>query len=221
MNNTSEYWYEKKEIPENEKMRIKEIVKGNPVGEFEIAGKAHKLLKVDGNVFCNVFIENRKFLFKGDYTAPSDENDYLDSENYLSDDGLAGFSITNKGWLVSLFSNYRKGGFTKATRDYVIKRAYKLVCIVANTDEGNALIGIYKNLYGFRKYVTTINDIDIMREHYGDDFIDNFIEKNGRPFHVFMIGKNAVGEDESEIRRFEDYFEAERYVENTVKKSKL
>lgn len=215
MSVTSEYWYEKKEIPEEEKKRIKALVKGEAIDEFELNGVKHRLLKVDGAAFRDVFIENRRFLYKGDYTAPPDENNYQLSSNYLSEDGLAGFSITDNGWLVSLFSNYREHGFAKAIKGYILENAYKLVCIVADTDEENGLVELYKKLYGFREYVTTINDIEVMREHYGSEFIDSFVSKNGTPFHVFMIGRNSVGEG-TEIKRFEDYFEAEEYVENTV-----
>lgn len=215
MSSISEYWYIMKDVPENVKERIKGMVKGEPIDSFEIDGAVKQLLKVDGSTFRNVFIANRMYLYKGDYTAPSDENDYLTSTNYLSEDGLAGFSITASGWLVSLFSNYRRGGFARAIKKYVLKDAYKLVCIVANTDEGNGLVELYKNLYGFRKYAGTINDIDVMREHYGNEFIDNFVKKNGTPFHVFMIGKNALG-NEPGIKQFGDYFEAEEFVENTV-----
>ena len=212
---TSFYWYEKREMPEEEKKRIRQLIKGEPVGTFEIGGTTHQLLRVDGNLFRTVFIENQIYLYKGDYTAPSEENDYLDSTNYLSDDGLAGFSITDTGWLVSLFSNYSQGGFAKAIRPYVVDKAYKLVCIVANTDEGNGLVELYRDLYGFRKYASTINDIQVMREHYGDEFIDAFVSRNGVPFHIFMIGANAEGCGDG-IRRFHDYFEAEAYVEKTV-----
>ena len=215
MSSTSEYWYERKEIPPEEKQKIKKLAKGKPVGTFQIDGTEHQLLEVSGEVFRKAFIENRKFLYKGDYTAPSNENDYSDSTNYLSEDGLAGFSITDTGWLVSLFSNYRKSGFAEAIKDYVKKKAYKLVCIVADTEEGNELVELYKKLYGFRKYVTTINDLEIMRRYYGDEFIHHFVTYHGIPFHIFMIGPNAVGE-ESEIRRFDDYFEAEAYVDRTV-----
>lgn len=212
---TSFYWYEKKEMPEEEKMRIRGLVKGEPVGTFDIGGETHQLLKVDGAAFKNIFIENQIYLYKGDYTAPSEENDYPDSDNYVSDDGLAGFSISETGWLVSLYSNYAVGGFAKAIRPYVVSKAYKLVCIVADTDERNGLVELYRDLYGFRKYASTINDIEVMREHYGDEFIDTFVSRNGVPFHIFMIGANAEGCG-GEIRRFHDYFEAEAYVEKTV-----
>ncbi len=217
MSNISDYWYKRMGVPQAERERIKSLVVGEQCAEFELENETKKLIQVDGECFKSVFIENRKYLYKGDYTAPPYENDYSYASNYLSEDGLAGFSITHDGWLVSLFSNYDKRGFSKSIKKFVIGKAYKLVCIVANTDEGNALVELYQRLYGFRKYVSTINDIDVMRIHYGDEFIDNFIMRNGTPFHVFMIGKNAVGIGEDEHKRFEDYFEAEKYVDDTVK----
>lgn len=216
MEHIFEHWYSRKPIPEKEKEKIKNMVKGKHIDWLDL-GDVKSLLCVDGTTFRNVFVENRKFLFKGDFTAPSDENDYLDAKNYITDDGLAGFSITKSGWLVSLFSNYEKGGFARAIKNYVISDAYKLVCIVADTDEGNGLIKLYESVYGFRKYAKTLNDVEVMSKYYGKEFIDNFVSKNGMPFHVFMIGKNAEGES-SEIKEFQDYFVAEEYINRTVKK---
>ena len=90
MSVTSEYWYRKNPMPETAQQSIKQLVQGEVVDTFEIGGTTHRLLKVSGDVFKKVFIENRMYLYKGDYTAPPDENDYLHSSNYLSDDGLAG-----------------------------------------------------------------------------------------------------------------------------------
>ena len=215
MSGISEYWYTRKEMPEEEKSRIKGLVKGEAAGSFEIRGKKYTLLKVDGRTFRAVFIENRKYLFRGDHTAPPDENDYMDSQNFLTEDGLAGFSVTARGWLVSLFSNLETCGFAGAVRQFVTERAYKLVCIAADSEEGNGLVRFYRECYGFRKYAATINDTEIMRQYYGDEFMDTFIFHNGTPFHIFMIGKDAAGE-EGEIKQFQDYFAAEAYVEETV-----
>ena len=46
-----------------------------------------------------------------------------------------------------------------------------------------------------------------MREHHGDDFMNNFIERNGYIYHVFMI-RNYSGS----IKMFNDYFEAHDFV---------
>lgn len=214
MDNFSEGWYKKIAISLEDKQRISAMCEGEIVDELKFGGVERKLLKVNADVFARVFIANRKFLLRGDYTAPPDENDYINATNYLTEDGLAGFAITDDGWLVSLFSNYEYRGFAKSITSYV-QKAYKLVCIVADTDENNGLIDVYHSLFGFTKYVRTCNDTNIMREYYGDEFIDNFVKMRGKPFHIFMIGKNAVGEGENG-RVFEDYFEAEQYVNDTV-----
>ena len=216
MSSVLDYWGSKLEIPDSEKLRIKRMVRGKDAGHFMLSNKCHKLLRVDGDVFKSVFIVNRGFLYKGDYTAPPEENNYSDSANYLSDDGLAGFSISKEGWLVSLYSNYRTGGFAKAVKDFIVPRAYKLVCIVSRSDSRNSLVNLYKNAYGFREYARTVNDTKVMREHYGDEFINNFVQRYGIPYHVFMIGGNAAGEP-GEIRSFDYYFDAEDYVERTVR----
>ena len=217
MEHTSAYWYERKPIPEEAKNRIKAMVRGESVGRIDLGWEKTGLLRVAADTFRKVFIANRKYLYKGDYTAPPVENDYADAANYLTEDGLAGFSVTDTGWLVSLYSNYEKGGFAQAVKEYVLKDAYKLVCIVADTEEGNHLVQLYESVYGFRKYAKTINDIQVMREHYGDPFIDNFVATKGTPFHIFMIGRNAVGET-TKIPAFGDYFEAEAYVDRTVRR---
>ena len=214
---TSRYWYERISIPDSILQKIKSVVTGIKIDTLEFSGLKKDLLLVDGRVFRDVFYINRKYLYKGEFTAPSFENDYTFSKNYLTDDGLAGFSITTDGWLVSLFSNYSKGGFADAILKYVLKDAYKLVCIVADTDSDNRLVELYENLYEFRKYAKTVNDTEIMKSHYGDKFMDEFIAQNGIPFHVFMIGKNThcLGKGG---KVFNDYFEAKNYVDKTVKK---
>ena len=217
MSDKSYYWYRKIPIPIEVKEEIKKMVIGDPIDSFVIEGKPKSLLKVDGATFRNIFIKNRKYLYKGDYTAPSNENDYIDAHNYVTSDGLAGFSISKDGWLVSLYSSYEKAGFIKLISKYVIKDAYKLVCIVTNKEEENKLVNLYKEIYGFKIYVKTINDIRVMREHYGDEFIDSFVLHNGTPYHIFMISNNA-SVDNTEIKIFDDYFEAEEYVNKTVKR---
>ena len=209
------YWYSKRAIPEEARSAISRMATGKPVGEIEFSGIKKKLLEVSGSVFAPVFIENRKYLYKGEFTAPSLENDYRNSRNFITEDGLAGFSLTGTGWLVSLYSNYAERGFARAVKDYIVKDAYKLVCIVSEKEKNNGLVRMYEEVYGFRKYARTINDTIVMGEHYGDEFIKKFISENGVPYHIFMIGSGAVGEA-ADYPRFEDYFVAEKFVEDTV-----
>lgn len=160
--------------------------------------------------------KNRQYLYNGEYTAPADENDYESADNYLTEDGLAGFSLSQTGWLTSLYSNYMTGGFAHAIRKYIMESTHKLVCIVADTDEGNELVELYRKEYGFRKYAQTIDDTDLLRNVYGDRFIDDFLQHNGMPFHVFMIrGNVSAGTDE--VRKFGYYFDAADYVDQSTK----
>ncbi len=212
----SEFWYEKKDLPDGTLEYLRSVVYGEPAGTFITDGEVRRLLKVRGEIFKTVFTENRKYLFRGDYTALPDENDYSNASNYLSEDGLAGFSVTDNGWLVSLFSNQSRPGFAAAVREYIIRDAYKLVCIVTDKAEDNKLVRLYEQLYGFRIYAETTDDTSVMRRYYGDEFIDAFVSRNGTPFHIFMIGCNAEGEGTG-VRCFEDYFEAEAYVDKTVR----
>ena len=143
----SEYWYEKKVIPAEEKAKIKQLVQGEVIGSIQLGNISHLLLKVEGKVFCEVFNENRRYLFRGDFTAPADDNDYINSFNCLTDDGLAGFAVTSDGWLVSLFSNNGEKGFAEQIKPF-IKDAYKLVLVVADHDEDNSLVRLYQDVFG-------------------------------------------------------------------------
>ena len=212
----SEYWYEKKVIPAEEKAKIKQLVQGEVIGSIQLGNISHLLLKVEGKVFCEVFNENRRYLFRGDFTAPADDNDYINSFNCLTDDGLAGFAVTSDGWLVSLFSNNGEKGFAEQIKPF-IKDAYKLVLVVADHDEDNSLVRLYQDVFGFRKYAATTDDSAIMRKYYGDEFVDGFIARNGIPSHIYMIGENAIGTDDNQPS-FNDYFAAESFVEKTVRK---
>ena len=213
----SDYWYEKKPVPESVKSRVRDLTKGEVSAVIKVAGSDINLLQVDGTVFETVFTENREYLYRGAFTAPPYENDYMNATNFLTEDGLAGFSVTNTGWLVSFFSNYPSGGFAHAVADIILERVQKIVCTVSEQNKKeNKLFDLYVNQYGFREYVITTDDTEFFRELYGEDFASTFTAHYGTPFHVFLIGPGCVGERES-VKRFDDYNEAKSYVEKTVK----
>ena len=211
------HWYSKKTVPEEAADAIRQMVAGRDAGEVEFSGIRKKLLKADGHVFSRVFAENRKYLYRGEFTAPPSENDYTDSDNYITEDGFAGFSLTGSGWLVSLYSNYAEKGFARAVRGRVVKGAYKLVCIVSEKEADSGLVRMYEDIYGFRKYVRTVNDTKVMGEHYGSGFVERFLKENGTPYHIFMIGRDAAGKADG-CQVFKDYFAAESFVERTVRR---
>lgn len=210
-------WYIKTDIPDSVKLKLAREVKGKVVDKVTFSSIRKDLLLVNASLFQEVFMINRHFLYNGEYTAPPGENDYVNAKNYLTEDGLAGFSISQSGWLTSLFSNYSQRGFAAAAKNIIVQDAYKLVCVVSASDTESHLVNFYCNQYGFSEYARTINDTEVMRKYYGDSFIQPFIEQKGIPFHVFMIGHNALGEGK-EVKKFAYYFDAEKYVNETVVK---
>lgn len=212
----SSYWYSRTGIPQHVLSCLKEMTTGTETAILTIGGNRIGLLSVSGTVFRKAFSINREYLFRGDYTAPPEENDYDSSVNYLTEDGLAGFSITSSGWLVSLFSNYEYPGFAHSVKKIITEKASKLVCITASSCHENKLVELYKQCFGFRIYAKTKNDSQIMAQCYGTDFVRDFQQKRGTPFHIFMIGAKAKPTVIPCIKEFEDYFIAEDFVDRNV-----
>ena len=209
------YWHEKIVMPNMEREILRQGVKGEFIAELNPIGhESVNLLRVAYPIFLRSFMINRKYLYKGDYTAPPEENNYENCECFLTEDGLAGFAITHNNWLISVFSNEPWRGFLRLIFPF-ISRATKLVCIVNDASGNHDLVNAYKNILGFKVIANTIDDTDIMREYYGNEFIDNFLMSYGRPYHIFMYrpgkGNKPIG-----IRVFSDYFEAEAYVDKEV-----
>ena len=167
MHLSSPYWYTIIRMPDNLRKTIKDKVQGTPITPLTFGGISRNLLMVDAITFAEVFTLNRPYIFHGEYTAPATENDYANAENYLTSDGLAGFSISSNGWLMSLFFNTEENGFLKASAGIIREKARKLVCIVS---EDQKLVDIYKAI-GYHVVATTTDDISLMREYHGDRFV--------------------------------------------------
>ena len=170
--------------------------------------------------FRKAFSESRAAMRRGLFLAPPEDNAYEEQENYLAEDGCAGFSITADGWLVSLFSARPGRGFLKQVAPFLKERVEKLVCICARTVEAEAgtvaaesadgpLVEAYQKELGFHVVARTIDDRVVMGQYYGEEFIARFVQDFGTPYHVFMT-KMQVPES---ARIFTDYFEAEAYVQ--------
>lgn len=204
----SRYWHSKIEMPKKEKETLKSLIYGTPALLINAGYNQISLLKVDARLFKTVFSKNRKYLYMGDLTADPDENNYDNAENYISDDGLAGFSISENHWLVSLFSNRRQGGFLKLTGDFIKNKADKLVFISASRVSDSLLSSYSKNL-GFYIAAKTSDDTKIMTEYYGDEFMENFVSYHGNPYHIFMTKTK-----QQTILEFDHYFDAYNYIDN-------
>ena len=74
---------------------------------------------VDGSLFHDCFEISRKYLRNGELVdlhevkTTEDGIGYDDCDNYLSEDGLSGFSITPDGDLISVFNLNTEKGFLK------------------------------------------------------------------------------------------------------------
>ena len=206
MHLSSPYWYTKTPLPAELRETIRDKVQGTPITSLAFGGISRELLMVDAETFAEVFSLNRSYIFHGEYTAPAVENDYRNAENYLTSDGLAGFSISSDGWLMSLFSNTEEKGFLRAIEGIIREKTRKLVCIVS---EDQKLVDIYKAI-GFHAVAITVNDIGLMREYHGDRFVQDYLLRHTSLRHVFMV-KGKASEDD--IRIFADYWKAKEYVQ--------
>ena len=112
----SDFWYEKQQVPEFICSQLRNEVKGTVAG---VLPNGVRLLTVSPVCFKRSFDVNRIYLYRGDFTAPSYENDYFNAVNYLTENGLAGFSVSNDGWLSSLFSNQTWKGFARMIIPYI------------------------------------------------------------------------------------------------------
>lgn len=210
------FWYHKKSIPEYRKAELSEIAAGSKISTLHVNASCRiDLLKVAAETFADAFALNRPFLYRGEFTAPAEENDYQRSECFLTSDGLAGFAVTDDQWLISLFSNENWNGFMKLTKTIVTGKADKLVCIVTGEYRNSPLIKAYENAYGFLPYARTICDEKIMREYYGNDFVNEFILHNGIPYHVFLC-RPAAEQSCDSVQIFDNYYEAKEWINKTI-----
>ena len=101
---------------------------------------------VDADMFHDIFNVVHQYLKNGDAVDVHDRQYYRECRNYLTEDGLGGFSITKDGDLISVF-NLGQKGFLGSIRDYVREQgAVSLDCYQSNTQ---ALAEIYEHTLGF------------------------------------------------------------------------
>ena len=206
----SVYWHKKTDIPNDRIKEIRDLLENAPKTADPAKDYGVELIKVDGILFRKIFIMNREYLFKGDFTADPDENDYLTSDNYLSFDGLAGFSITKDKWLVSMFSNRNETGFLECCKDFIRDNTEKLVCIT--TEKNRELSDMYRKALSFNIAARTADDTMIMRKYYSKRFMDNFVKEYGNPYHTFLTKKKPEGK----IPVIDGYFKAYDYVDGLI-----
>ena len=185
----------------------------NDYGILNLSAKGNQFnlyQNVDGELFHDVFEIARSYLRNGELVDlhgvnTTDEGiGYNDCFNYLSEDGLSGFSITPYGDLISVFNASGKSGFLNAIAPQVKEKVKTLDCY---NSSNQPLMGIYSKVFGFK--TASVMDYNMEYDH------DNIAENHGNPQVAFMVNTD----DEVEIKYFtkEQYDEAKEYRDGFVK----
>lgn len=185
----------------------------NDYGILDLSAKGNQFnlyQNVDGELFHDVFEIARSYLRNGELVDlhgvnTTDEGiGYNDCFNYLSEDGLSGFSITPDGDLISVFNASGKPGFLNAIAPQVKEKVKTLDCY---NSSNQPLMGIYSKVFGFK--TASVMDYNMEYDH------DNIAENHGNPQVAFMVNTD----DEVETKHFtkEQYDEAKEYRDGFVK----
>ena len=165
---------------------------------------------VDGSLFHDVFEIAQKYLRNGELVdlhkpETTDEHGigYNYCNNYLSEDGLSGFSITPDGDLISVFNTSGKAGFLGAIAPVVKENAKTLDCY---NSPNQPLRGMYEKFFGFK--TASIMDYNMLFDH------DNIAKNHNYPKVAFMVNT----ESDIETRSFtkDEYDEAVAYRNSFV-----
>ena len=141
---------------------------------------------VDADVFHNVFEIARNYLKFGELVDLHEVNTtedgigYKDCFNYLSKDGLSGFSITKDGDLISVFNASGKAGFLRAISPIVKEKAKTLDCYAS---ESQNLQSMYSAIFSFKS--ASVMDYNMEYDH------DNIAENHNSPQVAFMVNTDA------------------------------
>lgn len=161
--------------------RMESIIRSN-----NDSGKSLKngFTEVNNNDFQEIFEVNHPYLRNPDTVSVYGAEDYKNNKNYLSDDGLSGFSITPSGDLISVFNNSGKPGMLQRISDTVKTEAKTLDCFSSKAQD---LPSLYQDAFGLK--VASIMDFnyDIMAEEHGKEYADAFVEKYGEAPVYFMV----------------------------------
>lgn len=203
---TQLYWSGNKQIDEQLRANLTRVLRAqidsyrngirNDDGLLSLTNKGNEFnmcKSVDGALFHDVFEIARKYLRNGelvdlhDVETTEDGVGYNDCCNYLSEDGLSGFSITPDGDLISVFNASGKGGFLGAIAPFIRENAKSLDCY---NSENQPLRNMYEKIFGFK--TASVMDYNMEYDH------DNIAENHNKPKVAFMVNTDA----DVELREF-------------------
>ena len=139
---------------------------------------------VDGDTFHDIFEVAQKYLLHGDAVDVHNVEDYKNTKNYLSDDGLSGFAITPSGDLISVF-NLGGRGFLSTIRDFTAQNgAVSLDCFDSDAQH---LPLFYQKALGFKTASVMDFNYDLLVSEKGKDYADYFVKTYGESPVNFMV----------------------------------
>ena len=167
---------------------------------------------VDGTLFHDCFEISRNYLKNGElvdlHTVETTEDGigYNDCYNYLSEDGLSGFSITPDGDLISVFNASGKSGFLRAINSVIKAKAKTLDCYAS---PNQPLMIMYEKVFGFK--TASVMDYNMDYDH------DNIAQNHGMPKIAFMVNTDSDVETKSFSK--DEYDEAVAYRNSFINKT--
>lgn len=164
---------------------------------------------VDGSLFHDCFEISRKYLRNGELVdlhevkTTEDGIGYDDCDNYLSEDGLSGFSITPDGDLISVFNLNAEKGFLKTIAPLVKEKAKTLDCYASPNQN---LMAMYEKIFGFK--TAAVMDYNMEYDH------DDIAQNHNMPKVAFMV--NTESDVETKYFTKDEYDEAKAYRDSFV-----
>lgn len=137
---------------------------------------------IDANTFHDIFEVSKAYTKNGELVDLHNIEHYRNTKNYLSDDGMSGFAITENGDLISVFNTHgdNKKGFLSAISDIVKEKVKSLDCYVS---EKQNLREIYEKKFGFK--TASIMEYNIEYDH------DNIAKNHNFPQVAFMVNTQS------------------------------
>lgn len=161
---------------------------------------------VDYNLFHDVFEIAQKYLFSGDAVDVHEAAEYKNCKNYLTSNGLGGFSITADGDLISVY-NLGEKGFLKSISNFVKENGAKTLDCFNSTKQ--CLPDIYSYTLGFKNAAILDFNYEILVETKGKEYADYFVKNYGEAPVCFMV--NTESEVETKHFTKDQYDEAVEY----------
>ncbi len=144
---------------------------------------------VDAETFHDVFEIVQKYLENGDAVDVHGVADYEGNKNFLSKDGLSGFSITPDGDLISVFSMGERG-FLRTVKEAISENGAKtLDCFDSPIQP---LPKIYEKTLGFKTASVLDFNYELLKSEHGQAYADYFVK---------TYGESPVQDRPNKIRR--------------------